>query len=764
MQHSKWHRLAKMAAIIMMAFFVITVCPAHAEGQSSELEQEQGFAVVLVLENLNTADFLDEQSILRQEILSRGSFGIMTTRSSGSFMPEKQLMTISAGSLSIAGAEAGLIYESDEMVDGIPAAIVFAVRTGEEASAHGAVALEIAPSHNRVIDSDTSGVPGTLGSILRTNGIKTAAIGNSDSISKIRRTGAILAMDQTGRLDLASIGPEILMDDPGFPGGRRLNREQALQKLHEFRQSARLVVIEYGDGERLAGELSHMNSFAAAKHKADFVRDASLFAAKVLEGLDLSRDMLIILSSSPDDAAWAGGDRLCPVAVFGPHFNQEILNSAGTRIPGLIIPEDVSATIAGHFGLKLSASANGRALTSVTGGYQEMAESHGRWVNTERLRRPALETYVVILIFSILAAAVLILWRGSPLLQSVCRYFLETLVFVPLALLVLPLFGTTSLAGVLLLAAAIAVALKTIGSAICKEQSFIFAFAGGLTSIALIIDTMTGGFLLHRSLLSYSPMLGARFYGIGNEYMGVFIGMSIVAAAVWLDHTKIKRGWKLLLVALYFIVVTIITAFPQLGANVGGAITSVIGLSITWLMFSGRKMKLKVILAACGATVALLAIMIIFEIRKSPADMTHLGKAFLSLTNEGPQTFMTLIQRKISMNLRLFRYTYWTRVLVAFLLILPLLFRRPPHVLAQIFRKRPMLRKGFIGAVLASIVALIVNDSGVVAAATCMIMAGIGLIDLVLIEVYSHDSTKWKAVYSQDSKKPKAKAGYTAQD
>ncbi|HBL50358.1 MAG TPA: phosphoglyceromutase, partial [Firmicutes bacterium] len=78
--------------------------------------------------------------------------------------------------------------------------------------------------------------------------------------------------------------------------------------------------------------------------------------------------------------------------------------------------------------------------------------------------------------------------------------------------------------------------------------------------------------------------------------------------------------------------------------------------------------------------------------------------------------------------------------LMAFLLILPLLFKRPPHVLAQIFRKRPMLRKGFIGAVLASIIALIVNDSGVVAAATCMILAGIGLIDLVLIEVYAPDS------------------------
>jgi len=757
MQYPKRCRLATMVLFIMIAFVVIAACPAHAGDQSSkldsDLEQDQGIAVILVIENLNTADFMAEEGLLRQELLSKGSFGIMATRSSGSFMPEKLLMTISAGSLSIAGTEAGLIYESDEIVDGIPAATIFAVRTGGEVSPQGAragagaVALDIALSYNRVMGSDTSGIPGTLGSVLRTNGIKTAAIGNSDSIDKIRRTGAILAMDQTGYLDLAAIGSEILMTDPGFPGGKRLNREQALQKLDEFSQSARMIVIEYGDGERLAGQLSHMNSLASTKHKADFVRDASFFAAGVLEIIDLSRDMLIILSSSPDDAAWACGDRLCPVAVFGPQFNQKLLNSTGTRIPGLVIPDDISATIAGHFGLKLSASATGRPLSPVAGDYQELVASHSRWVNTERLRRPALETYVAILIISILAAAVLILWRGNPWLQSVwlrsvCRFLLETLVFMPLSLLVLPLLGITSLAGVLVLATIIAMVLRIISSAICKEPSFTFAFAGGLTSIILIIDTLSGGFLLHRSLLSYSPMLGARFYGIGNEYMGVLIGMSIVTAAVWLDQTKIKSGWKLLPVALYFIIVTVITAFPQWGANVGGAITAAVALSITFLMFTGRKMKLKGILIAGGVTAALLACMIIFEMRKNPAEMTHLGKAFLSLINDGPQTFVTLIQRKISMNLRLFRATYWTRVLVAFLLILPILFMKPPHVLAQIFRKRPMLRKGFIGAVLASIVALIFNDSGVVAAATCMILAGITLIDLVLIEVYPADTVE----------------------
>ena len=35
------------------------------------------------------------------------------------------------------------------------------------------------------------------------------------------------------------------------------------------------------------------------------------------------------------------------------------------------------------------------------------------------------------------------------------------------------------------------------------------------------------------SPLGYDPVGGARFYGIGNEYMGVLVGSSILAWALW---------------------------------------------------------------------------------------------------------------------------------------------------------------------------------------------------------------------------------------
>ena len=46
----------------------------------------------------------------------------------------------------------------------------------------------------------------------------------------------------------------------------------------------------------------------------------------------------------------------------------------------------------------------------------------------------------------------------------------------------------------------------------------------------LLLDVLTGSSLIRLSPLGYDVMLGARFYGIGNEYMGILVGSSLLAA------------------------------------------------------------------------------------------------------------------------------------------------------------------------------------------------------------------------------------------
>jgi len=44
--------------------------------------------------------------------------------------------------------------------------------------------------------------------------------------------------------------------------------------------------------------------------------------------------------------------------------------------------------------------------------------------------------------------------------------------------------------------------------------------------VALIVgDIVLGNALMQVSILGYDPIVGARFYGIGNEYMGLLAGL-----------------------------------------------------------------------------------------------------------------------------------------------------------------------------------------------------------------------------------------------
>ena len=56
----------------------------------------------------------------------------------------------------------------------------------------------------------------------------------------------------------------------------------------------------------------------------------------------------------------------------------------------------------------------------------------------------------------------------------------------------------------------------------------LFRLLCGLLLLFLLLDLATGSRLLQSAWMSYSVVEGARFYGIGNEYMGVAIGVACV--------------------------------------------------------------------------------------------------------------------------------------------------------------------------------------------------------------------------------------------
>ncbi len=84
------------------------------------------------------------------------------------------------------------------------------------------------------------------------------------------------------------------------------------------------------------------------------------------------------------------------------------------------------------------------------------------------------------------------------------------------------------------------------------------------------------------------------------------------------------------------------------------------------------------------------------------------------------------------MNFKLIRYTIWTKVFLVSLGGLVLLFYRPLGRMQSFKAKFPFLYTAFVGITVASIAALVFNDSGIVAAATTMVFGALPLLYLFL--------------------------------
>lgn len=110
-----------------------------------------------------------------------------------------------------------------------------------------------------------------------------------------------------------------------------------------------------------------------------------------------------------------------------------------------------------------------------------------------------------------------------------------------------------------------------------------------ITIILIAIDSIFGTYLMQNNIMSYDAMIGARYYGIGNEYEGITIASAVFGFAVLLQYKKIPK-W-LTIISLFVILIT--SAYPSMGANVGGAISEIVAYLLFIMLIFDVKLDLK---------------------------------------------------------------------------------------------------------------------------------------------------------------------------
>ncbi|UZQ83896.1 hypothetical protein OEI98_001045 [Thermoanaerobacter sp. RKWS2] len=117
------------------------------------------------------------------------------------------------------------------------------------------------------------------------------------------------------------------------------------------------------------------------------------------------------------------------------------------------------------------------------------------------------------------------------------------------------------------------------------------------------------------------------------------------------------------------------------------------------------------------------------------SQQTHIGQTFALVKSHGIKSLLQIFERKLLMNYKLIKYSIWSRVLLTLIVVLLILFFKPVGVLSEIFKKHTYIRICFVATIIGSILALIFNDSGIVAAATMMVFVGPMLIHFVIDEM-----------------------------
>jgi hypothetical protein len=126
--------------------------------------------------------------------------------------------------------------------------------------------------------------------------------------------------------------------------------------------------------------------------------------------------------------------------------------------------------------------------------------------------------------------------------------------------------------------------------------------------VALSVDALAGTQLLMRSLLGPDPILGARFYGIGNELKSALavLVLAAVAAALY-PATRSPRAAAAM--AGGGILLAIVEGSARIGAGVGGVILVSAGTAVaTVMLLPGALDRKRILLVMAAPVVGLIAL------------------------------------------------------------------------------------------------------------------------------------------------------------
>ncbi len=726
--------------------------------------------VIVLAPYLTWADVTPTSTPTIWSLAEKGAVGDINARSrtrepGEPASPLEGALTISAGAWAVPSYNAAAAYLASERYEVGTAAEAFQRTTGEQVGDNSIVFLGMPMTQRQNAERSIEVVLGILGETVESAGGVTAAVGNSDvgyvtAEQRRVRPAAMAAMNAQGLVALGDISPKLIREDPNAPFGIETDLEEFEEALASVDNSTAaisgpgFVVLDAGDAYRATKFEPQVSPTIADDQRNRALRTLDSVVALAAE--KFADDTIMVVSQSSGDPLRNRPEGLGPVVVSGEGWSG-YLTSSSTQREGLVTNLDVTATVLESLDLERPVQVLGNEMRTTDAPAQlqdriaHLSRMDATAVSVDAAKPGIVNSFVVFTVAALLLGA-FVLVRARHWSARTVKWWVLGLRLALLAVLSVPVaswlmflwmrwpatpgqstFGLLTTAAVVFGSAVILLVRTPIRVPIAALSL--------LTAVTIMVDQLLGAPASFTNTFGYSPLLAARFYGMGNEAAAILVGSSLVGVALLFDQWPASR-WTLLGkrygLVLLGIAVTATAAAPFWGANIGVAIWGIAGFGLAWVLMNGRHVTPKTIAWLSVSVVAVIAAFAAIDLL-SGGPQTHLARALASAQQGGLIELWNIVARKAETNMRVLTHTNWAYILVATLAFLGFMRWRPQGGFAETLAVNPNFADAITVSLVAGLVAYFSEDSGIVIPALEVFYVGVAVVWLMLSQLDGTD-------------------------
>ncbi len=635
--------------------------------------------------------------------------------------PGEAYLTLGTGTRAVAPKEvAGLVFQADEPFGRGTAGDEHARQQGASSGAE-VVALGWSLLDAANDAAEFGGTIGALGQALADEGVARGVVANADGADPVvpgepihREAGLALA-DGTGATPCGEVGVVLLTEDDAAPFGVRLDQQAVLEAVDRCSTPRSVVLVEASDLRRAIAFRPR-----ATQELGEVARRAALASTDALVGalvdrLDPARDALVVVAPSTLPAPGLG-----VVGIRAAEHPAGLLTSGNTRRAGYLLLTDLAPTIARLVGVEMDEggiegrTAEGRTSSlSARERRDQLVTGEAAGLFRDRVLDSVVLTVVVAVSVLALAAAGAFATGARRVLPWLERVALVLLVFPSMTYLAALFPFHDWGVGAYWVFVGMGSLVVGLGVSMLRRQwlrPLTFGY-GLLVAVVTLSVVALGSRLQVATVFGDSPIVAGRFTGINNVTFAFFVLAGSMLACIAVDRVPGERGRRLMLAIVGGVL--LIDVAPMWGADVGGALAGLPALVLVATGLGRWKVRWRTVAVVGLATVVLVGALAWLDLRRDSADRSHLGRLFERIGSDGARGLTTVVERKLTVNLRSLTESTWRYLFGPLAIAAALVAWRGREHVTAVLGAFPALRWALPGLGALAVLGYGANDSGI---------------------------------------------------